>query len=246
MNILHLILIQLVTFVFIVLFLRWLLQANITKAIKRLQNLNRQNMQKEKILKEEIERAKEEGNLEIEKSRDKANHIREEAKEEADRIKEEILVKSKGEAKRIIDGAMKNAKKKEAESFLKMQDQAISVAADIVKYIFTDKNLKNLHVQLLDELIQDIKGLDQRHFDIKQNKVELIYAYTLESRQKQGLKEALSSRFGHDVSLEERQDPEIIAGLIIKMGGFVIDGSIKNKLRKIIPIMKSKYIVRGD
>ena len=246
MNIILMILIQLVTFIFIVLFLRWLLQANIARAVKRLQKLNQQNMQKEKVLKEEIERAKKDSHLEIEKGKAQAEQIKEEACQEIDRTKEDMLGKSKEEANRIIDVAVKEAERKQEKLLLEMQDRSVSIAADMVKYIFTDKNLENLHMQLIDELIQDIKNLDQKRFDTSESKAEIISAHALQDKQKEKLKTILSSKLGRDVSFTESLDHDMVAGLMIKMGGFVIDGSIKNKLNKIVPIMKDKFRARGD
>jgi len=246
MNIILMILIQLVTFIFIVLFLRWLLQANIARAVKRLQRLNQQNMQKEKVLKEEIERAKKDSHLEIEKGKAQAEQIKEEACQEIDRTKEDILGKSKEEANRIIDVAVKEAERKQEKLLLEMQDRSVSIAAEMVKYIFTDKNLENLHMQLIDELIQDIKNLDQARFDTKESNAEIISAHALQDKQKEKLNTVLSSKLGRDVSLTESIDHDVVAGFIIKMGGFVIDGSIKNKLTKIVPIMKDKFRSRGD
>ena len=242
----QLIAIQVVTLVFIILFLRWLLHNQITRAVKRLQKLNQQNLEKEKILREEIDRGKKEANLEIEKSKVQAAGIKEEAKIEADKIREGVLEKSKEEAKRFIEETAKDAKRKESEVILKMQNKSVHIAADMVKYVFTDKGLENLQAQLIDELIEDIKNLDEKRIDVKENKANIIYAHMAQAEQKEKLRAALCSKLGKDISLSEELDPEIIAGIIIKISGFVIDGSIKNKLRKALPIMAEKIRTDGD
>jgi len=242
----QLISIQVVTLVFIILFLRWLLHNQITRAVKRLQKLNQQNLEKEKILREEIDRGKKEVNLEIEKSKTQAANIKEEAKIEADKIKEGVLEKSKEEANRFIEETAKDAKRKEAEFILKMQNKSVHIAADMLKYIFTDKSLENLHAQLIDELIENIKNLDEKRIDVKENKAKIIYAHAAQAEQKEKLRAALCSKLGKDISLSEELDPEIIAGIIIKISGFVIDGSIKNKLRKTLPVMAEKIRTDGD
>ncbi len=240
MNIFHFILIQGVTFIAIVLFLRWLLYNQITRAVKRLQKLNQQNMQKEKILKEEIERARKEADLEIEKAKTEADKMKEEAKIESEKEREELIDKSKEEAKRVIAEAMKDVKMREKDLILEMEAKAVHIATDMVRYIFSDKNLETLHIQLIDGLIEDIKTLDVKPSSVKQDKAEVVSAFPLQEKQKEKLKTVLSSKLGKDIKLTEQSRPDVVAGLFIEMGSFLIDGSIKNKLKKVIPVMKEK------
>ena len=92
----------------------------------------------------------------------------------------------------------------------------------------------------------NIKNLDEKRIDIKENNAKIIYAHVIQGGQKEKLKTALCSKLGRDISLSEELDPEIIAGLIIKISGFVIDGSIKNKLKKTLPVMEEKIRTDGD
>jgi len=62
----------------------------------------------------------------------------------------------------------------------------------------------------------------------------------LNDNQRKKIKEILSSKLGRDIELVESIDKDIVDGLVIKLGGFVIDGSIKNKLKKILPLMREK------
>ena len=43
----------------------------------------------------------------------------------------------------------------------------------------------------------------------------------------------LRSRYGEDLTIEFRTNPELLAGLRIKIGDDVWDGSVKNRLRKL-------------
>ena len=180
--------------------------------------------------------------MEIKKSNVQAEEIKEEAREEAERLREETIEKSKQEAKRIIGEAVKDIKRKQNEFVLEMENKTVHVAADIVRYIFTDKGLGNLHLKLIDELIEDIRDLDEGRIDTKtkEDKAEVVSAYALQDKQKEKLKTILSSKLGTDITLTERLSPEVVAGLIVKMGSFIIDGSIENKLKKVVPMMKKK------
>jgi F-type H+-transporting ATPase subunit b len=236
----QLVLIQIATFVLIILFLRWLLYSHISRALRRLKQLNQENLEKEKVLKEELARAKREAERRIEEAKTEAELIKEQAREEAEKGREDTLAKARKEAKRLINEAIKDCQKKETGLVLQMQDKAVYLATDMVKFIFSESSQKSLHTQLIDELINEIKGLEKEKVKVEKDKIDVISTYPLDSGQKKRLKEVLSSKSKKDITLIEKTDPGVIAGLIIKSGGFVIDGSMKNKLQKILPVMKEK------
>ncbi len=236
----QLILIQVATFILIVLFLRWLLHTHIGRALRRLQKLNQENLEKEKVLKEELERAKREAEREVEEGRRQAQELKEQARQEAEKNREDILTKARKEAKRLINEAVRDCQRKRMELTLEMQEKAVYLATDMIRYIFTERGREDLHTRLIDELISEIEMLEKEKLKPEGNKAEVICAYPLREGQINRLKEALHLKLNRDIALSEQINQEIIAGLIIKMGGFVIDGSIKNKLKKILPLMKEK------
>ena len=236
----QLISIQIVTFILIVLFLRWLLHAHIGYALRRLQKLNQQNLEKEKALKEELERAKKEAEREIGEGRSEAEGIKEQARNEAEKNREDILAKARKEAKKIIGEAASDCQRRRTELTLEMQEKATYLATDMIRYIFTEVGREKLHTQLIDELISEIEMLEKEKIKAQGNKAEVICAYTLREEQKKRLEKVLHLKLNRNITLSEKTDQGIIAGLVIKIGGFVIDGSVKNKLKKILPIMKEK------
>ena len=236
----QLILIQIVTFALIIIFLRWLLYSHISRALKRLQQLNQQNLEKEKALKEELERAKREAARQIEEGKKEAEILKGQAKEEAEKVREEMVAQARKEAKRLINEATRECQRKMTELTLEMQEKAIYLARDMIRYIFTDKGQQDLHARLIDELIGEIKGLEKEKLRAQGKQAELICAYPLSDDQKKNLKTVLTSKLNRDISLTEKIDPEIIAGLIVRLGGFVIDGSIRNKFKKILPLIREK------
>ncbi len=67
---------------------------------------------------------------------------------------------------------------------------------------------------------------------------EVVTAHALKDDQLAALKQQLRSRVGREVSIETRIDPEILGGIVIKLGSQMIDSSIRTKLNRLAEAMK--------
>ena len=62
---------------------------------------------------------------------------------------------------------------------------------------------------------------------------ELTAAKNLDENEINKIKDDLSSNYGSNIKLNYKNDPNLIGGLIIKVGSTMIDTSIKNRLKQI-------------
>jgi F-type H+-transporting ATPase subunit delta len=62
---------------------------------------------------------------------------------------------------------------------------------------------------------------------------EVVAASPLDGRRKDRLRRALSERTGREVQLDIRVDPELIGGVIARVGGLVFDGSLRTQLSQL-------------
>ena len=67
---------------------------------------------------------------------------------------------------------------------------------------------------------------------------EVTTAHPLADDQLAALKAALRTRVGRDVTLATRVDPEILGGMIVRLGSQLIDGSIATRLNSFAQAMK--------
>ena len=63
-------------------------------------------------------------------------------------------------------------------------------------------------------------------------KASLISSKQLSEKELESISEGLSSAMGSIIKLEYKIDKELIGGLKLQLGSFMIDTSIKNKLKK--------------
>ena len=236
----ELILLQVITFVVIILVLRSLFGAQLKSALARLQLLHQENLDKEEILNKELERAKVQSENEIARAKEEAKQIVEAARASAEKIAQETSEHAHLEIQKILTEANARAQKLEGEILASVDDKALKLAEDLIRYTFTQKGLEILHASLIDALIEDFQDIDKSQLAMKSDKAEVSCPIALTQEEKQKLQGILADKLGHSVSLEEKSDPGLIAGLIIQLGGLVVDGSLKSKLAKSLAAMRQK------
>ncbi|MFV9644460.1 MAG: ATP synthase F1 subunit delta [Desulfobacterales bacterium] len=75
--------------------------------------------------------------------------------------------------------------------------------------------------ELYHKLADELKGIAR---------ASLVSATELSSETVEKISNALSTRTGKDVILEVKQDPELIGGIVTRIGDLVLDGSVKTQL----------------
>jgi len=233
----QLLIIQIVTFIALILVLRMLFSRHLNSALKRLRELQEEALVKEAQVKEELERAKEERLAEVEKGRLEAKKLIETTKKESEGLRSKIEEEAKQESQKIITYGKEELEKLRQELISNIKTQAIKLSMEMIKYTFTEKGVDNLQHQLLEELIAEIEKIDQEKFSVKTDKARVLSSLPLTDAQKLHLKNVLTAKLGYSVVIEEKIDPEIISGFIIQLDEFIIDGSLKNKLSKAIPYL---------
>ena len=88
----------------------------------------------------------------------------------------------------------------------------------------------------LKAMIKAFSSLTARHRG--ETTAEVTSARPLDDDQVVKLKANLKARLGRDVAVEARVDPEILGGLIVRLGSQMIDSSIRTKLNTLANAMK--------
>src|SRR3546814_16473947 len=75
---------------------------------------------------------------------------------------------------------------------------------------------------------------------------EVTSAHPLSADQVSALAAQLKSRVGRDVAIDLTVDPQILGGLVVKMGSQMIDSSIRTRLNTLAQAMKGRSEERRD
>lgn len=118
--------------------------------------------------------------------------------------------------------------------------QLAKILIDSLNEVFLPDPLKNL-IRLLAEkqrliILPELFQLFEEYRTTleKTVKAEVISAYPLDMEQQDKLATALKIRLQRNVTIDAKNDPNLIGGAIIKVGDLVIDGSVNNTLLNLL------------
>jgi vacuolar-type H+-ATPase subunit H len=228
----QLIIIQVVTFLLIVLVLRKLLYTETAKEAQRLRVLREEYSKKEKELQVKIDEAAKDAAVKISKAEEEARKFLETKEKEAEAEKQEIVARARDKAEETIRAAINSKEKIREEIELEMKDEIPAAAVRIFKEALPAAAVQAIHDELITEVLMRIKKLEKDVFRVKSEKGELVSAYPLKKSEKDRIVSAISERTGYEVPLADKEDKELVAGVVVKLGSLVIDGSLENKLRQ--------------
>ena len=238
----QLVLLQITTVAGLIFALRMLFARQLNAALRRLQTLQEETLVKEAQLKEELERAKQERAAEAEKGREEARRLVEAAKQEAQVLRATTEEQSKQEAQKIFARGQEELAKSRAELLGEIDAHAVRLSTEVLRYTFSQQAKEDFQHHLTAELIEDVSRLSQQQFSVKAETVSVTSSFPLTAQERHRLGQTLSEKLGGPVTLNERIDPELIIGLVIQIGALIIDGSLKNKLRKVLPLLRNSNV----
>lgn len=130
------------------------------------------------------------------------------------------------------------------ESPLVSRDQAAKAFAGVAPQLSLDPITANFLGVLarngrknqLRSVIRAFRRLSAEHRG--ETVAEVVTARPLNDDQLAQLRQQLRTRAGRDVNIEAEVDPEILGGIVVKLGSQRIDASIRTKLNRLAQAMK--------
>ena len=228
------IIINLVTFLAMVLVFRKVMISSSYDETKRLQQQNLENSQKAVELEQKIEEAEKHYKEKLVRAEDEIKKLKERAIKEAEVLKEQMVTKAKEERDRLIEQAINAREKLREDIEAGLVEKSLELSRRIVTEIFNSEHQKLVYDAFLKEVFEAMEKMDLGALKgagtFRQCRVQTSHA--LDSHQRERLINILSERVGEKVSLEEVTDKGLIAGIIVQIGSFRIDGSLAAKFRK--------------
>ncbi|WP_028057034.1 F0F1 ATP synthase subunit delta [Sphingomonas phyllosphaerae] len=119
--------------------------------------------------------------------------------------------------------------------------KAVLATADVLGLDATTRSFlgvlaENRRLGALPQIIRAYRALAARHRG--ETTAEVTSAHPLSAEQVDELKQQLRRRVGREVSVDLSVDPQILGGLVVRIGSQMIDSSIRTRLNALASAMK--------
>src|SRR3989442_1346886 len=114
----------------------------------------------------------------------------------------------------------------------------VGLASDILGRVFTAPVAQSIHAHLIDELIEEIGKSDGPRPELETETVEVAVPFPLTQTQRERLNTIFSSNMARSVDVKEIIDGEIVAGMVVRLGNVVLDGSLKTKVKGMLAYVR--------
>ncbi|MFC1593849.1 F0F1 ATP synthase subunit delta [Candidatus Omnitrophota bacterium] len=232
MVIFSMIFIQIIIFGIVLYALKKLMQGDTESAVNRLNESYADINKKKEELVAKIQQIEQEYQKRKEEAEKVANELREKVDTEISEKRDATLKKTREDAERIIAEATGATDRIRGEVRKEEQLNMIDYCSEILQVAFQDAMKQSINELLVDDFINDFAGIDTSHIPSDLKEVEVISCEKLSDTMKSKLEEAVKKKMKKSPPLKESEDKKLIAGIVIKFGSLVLDGSLSGKLKE--------------
>ena len=231
---LSLIMIQVVIFGILLAFLRVILTKNISTATSHLSELNQDYTQKLEEAQKRIRDADKYYDDMLLKAKSEAEKTRMQILKEAGESQQLIVNQSRKQSEEIIETAQKSKEALLAEVEQRIAQGATQKACELIQQILPEIITKPLHEIWVEALSKHgLEELDRLNVAREVQEVTVVSAYSLTAAQKNELEKKIAVKLGREPVFKNEVDPDLIAGIRVRLGSVMIDGSLKFKVKEV-------------
>lgn len=195
-----------------------------------------QGLEDARIAAEARENAEKEAQRIISEAQNKASQVVREAAERAEEAGKDIITAVEADAAKKRDEARAEADREKERILGDLREQVASLAIAAAGRIIGESLDQQRQHALIDEFFSGVRNGKVTILESgKMNgaSAEVTSALPLTSDEKEAVKKDILSRLGGHASVTFRVDPEILGGLIVRVGDKVLDGSVAGQLESM-------------
>jgi F0F1-type ATP synthase membrane subunit b/b' len=218
--------------VVIIFVIKRLLLSDTMQAVSRIRQVEAEVRKREEAIRREIEEHEKEFARKKIEAEEELQRQRESSEKEVAKLREQMIADAKKEGDTIIEQARKNEEKIRKQISQDMEEKTVDYGGQVFKMVMSEKMNEEMNKQFISELLDAIEQIDSTSITVDPSNAEFRSSHPLEAGQKARLESLLAEKFGARIKVNEKIEPELMAGLVFKMGSLEIDGSLVNRFQE--------------
>lgn len=228
--------VQILNFAIMFIILRKWVFVPIANLLERRKAAIAEGLENARVAAEARENAEQDAEKIIAEAQAKANQIVREATERAEQQGREVLAATEAEALKKREEVLAEGERDKERMLGELRGQVAALAmAATQKLIGASLDQQQQHT-LIDEFFSGVKTgkvVVMEGKDLTGASAEVTSALPLTDEEKEVVKADILSRLGSQATVTYRVDPNILGGLVVRVGDKVVDGSVAGQLESM-------------
>jgi len=229
-------LVQVLNFLIILVVLRVWVYKPVLELLEKRKKAIAQGLEDARVAAEARANAEAEAKKIISDAQEKASELVREATERADAVGKEIKSAAEAEAAKIRENALDEAHHERDRILADVRGQIAGLAMAATQKLIGEVLDEKRQRELIDEFFSGVKSgkvvlLDNA--DVTGETAEVTSAVPLKPEEKATIQNIILSRIGKQVPVTFNVNPNILGGLVIRVGDKVLDGSVTGQLEEL-------------
>ncbi len=229
-------LVQVLNFLIILVVLRVWVYKPVLELLEKRKKAIAQGLEDARVAAEARANAEAEAKKIISDAQEKASELVHEATERADAVGKEIKSAAEAEAAKIRENALDEAHHERDRILADVRGQIAGLAMAATQKLIGEVLDEKRQRELIDEFFSGVKSgkvvlLDNA--DVTGETAEVTSAVPLKPEEKATIQNIILSRIGKQVPVTFNVNPNILGGLVIRVGDKVLDGSVTGQLEEL-------------
>lgn len=227
------IVLQLIIFFVLTFFLKKMMSKNIVSATQHLEGMSKDYEDKEQEVLAELKESKEKAKMIVIKANSEAEQFKSQTIKMAEAERDSILKQARIQCEDLIQQADKTRRNLIAEVEKKIEDEIVNKACEIMDNVLPEKFRLDVHSLWVKDLMDnDFIKVENLRIPDDIDEIKIVTAFAIDSEQREKLSLKMKLFLDRGVKFIEEVDPKIIVGIIVFIGSFILDGSLKNKIKE--------------
>lgn len=221
-----------IVLVALVLAIKRLLLSDTLRAVARINQVEEEVRKKEEAIRREIEEHEKDFARRRAEAEEALQRQKEQSEKEVAKLRDQITADARKEGDRLIDQARRQEEKIKQQFLQDLENKVVDYAGQVFRLVVSERMNDELNRAFIDELLDALADMDAGGITADAQGASFATSHPLKPEQRARIESLLKEKFEATVRVEEVIKPELLAGLVLKMGSLEIDGSLASRFNE--------------